>query len=94
MAIGSYLKGLRKKAGYTIRDVVEMTCDEIDKTTISRIERDERGLSFKAAFYFSEIYGIDLNEMAKKMLGSKARVKKIKIVKKTPGRKKGSGKKS
>jgi len=93
MAIGAYLKGLRKKAGLTIRDVVEMTGDEIDKTTISRIERDERGLSLKAAFYFSEIYGTDLNELATKMLGSKAKIHKIKIVKRKPGRKKGSGKK-
>jgi len=65
MAIGAYLKGLRKKAGLTIRDVVEMTGEEIDKTTISRIERDERGLSLKAAFFFSEIYGADLDDMAK-----------------------------
>ena len=34
-----------------------------------------------------------INDMAKKMLGSKAHVHKIKIVKKTPGRKKGAGKK-
>jgi transcriptional regulator with XRE-family HTH domain len=92
MAIGAYLKGMRKKAGLTIRDVVEMTGEEIDKTTISRIERDERGLSLKAAFYFSEIYGANLDELAKKMLGNKAKVHKIKIVKKKPGRKKGAGK--
>ncbi|MFA6449651.1 MAG: helix-turn-helix transcriptional regulator [bacterium] len=82
MAIGSYLKGLRKKAGLTIRDVVEMSGDEIDKTTISRIERDERGLSLKAAFFFSEIYEVSIEELAKKMLGAKARVRKLKAPKK------------
>ncbi len=92
MKIGSYLKGLREKAGLTIRDVVAMTGEEIDKTTVSRIERDERGLSLKAAYYLSEIYGVDIQEIATKMLGSKARIKKIKIVKKKRGRKKGSGK--
>ncbi len=90
MELGAYLKGLRKKAGLTIRDVVEMANEEIDKTTVSRIERNERGLSFKAAYYFSQIYGISLDELAKKMLGSSAKIKKIKIVKRAPGRKKGS----
>ncbi len=85
MKIGAYLKGLREKAGLTIRDVVAMTGEGI--------ERDERGLSLKAAYYLSEIYGVDIQEIAVKMLGSKARIKKIKIVKKKRGRKKGSVKK-
>ncbi len=77
----------------TIRDVVAMTGEEIDKTTISRIERDERKISLKAAFYFSKIYELPMEEIAKKALGPKAKIKKIKIVKKKRGRKKGSGNK-
>ncbi len=93
MDIGAYLRKKRLEADLTIYDVVAMTGNEIDKTTISRVERNERKASFKAAFYFSEIYGIPLEELAKKTLGKKARIKKVKIVKKKRGRKKGSGKK-
>ncbi|HOO57556.1 MAG TPA: helix-turn-helix transcriptional regulator [bacterium] len=90
MDLGAFLKKQRLKAGLTIRDVVAMTGDELDKTTVSRIERSERKLSFKAAFYFSKIYDIPMEELAKKALGAKARIKKIKITKKKRGRKKGS----
>lgn len=90
MEVGSCLKKARIKSGLTIREVVAMTGDELDKTTVSRIERDERKLSFKAAYYFSEIYGVPMNELARMALGSKARIRKVKIAKKKRGRKKGS----
>jgi len=90
MTAGEFLKKQRLKHDLTIRDVVLMTGSEIDKTTISRIERGERKISLKAAFYFSQIYGITMDEIAKRVLGSKARIKKVKIVKKKRGRKKGS----
>lgn len=86
----SYLKKLRLEKGLTIREVVLMTDEEIDKTTVSRIERGERKISLKAAYYFSEIYGVSLEDLAKKELGSKAKIHKVKIVKQKRGRKKGS----
>lgn len=90
MSAGSYLKSLRLEKGLTIREVVLMTSEEIDKTTVSRIERDERKISLKAAFFFSQIYGVSLEEIARKELGAKAKIKQVKIVKKKRGRKKGS----
>lgn len=86
----SYLKKLRLEKGLTIREVVLMTGEEIDKTTVSRIERGERKISLKAAYYFSEIYGVSLEDLAKKELGSAAKIHKVKIVKQKRGRKKGS----
>ncbi len=88
MDFGAYVRKLRETAGLTIRDVVAMTGEEIDKTTVSRIERNERKISLKAAYYFSKIYGVDLEELAKKSLGEKARIKKIKVEKRKRGRKK------
>ncbi|HOX28782.1 MAG TPA: helix-turn-helix transcriptional regulator [bacterium] len=92
MDLGNFLKKNREKAGLTIRDVVAMSGDEMDKTTVSRIERGERKLSLKAAFFFAQIYGIPLDELAKKALGAKARIHKVKIEKKKRGRKKGASK--
>lgn len=86
----SYLKKLRLEKGLTISEVVLMTGEEIDKTTVSRIERGERKISLKAAYYFSQIYGVSLDDLAKKELGSKAKIHKVKIVKQKRGRKKGS----
>jgi len=90
MNVGAYLKKCRLEKGLTMRDVVTLAGDNIDKTVISRVERGERGVTLKAAFYFSEIYGIDLKEIAKMDLGKKAKVKRIPIVKLKRGRKKGS----
>jgi len=84
---GQFLREMRAKKDLTIRDVVMLTGNEIDKTTISRIERGERKPSLKAAFYFSRIYGVSLEEIARKELGNKAKIKKVKIVKKKRGRK-------
>jgi transcriptional regulator with XRE-family HTH domain len=90
MSAGGFIKEARRKNGLTIREVVLMTGDEIDKTTISRIERGERKISLKAGYYFSRIYGIPLEEMAKREMGAKAKIKEVKIEKKKRGRKKGS----
>jgi len=35
----------------------------LDKTTVSRIERDERGLSLRAAYCFSKIYNIGMETL-------------------------------
>ena len=86
MTVGAFLKKARLEKGLTLQNIVELTGGRLDKTNISRIERDERGVSMKAAFYFSEIYGIDMKEIAIQDLGKKAKVKKIKIVKLKRGR--------
>jgi len=85
---GKNLKSLRIKKGLTMNEVVLMTGSEIDKTTISRIERGERGLSLKAGYYFSQIYGVGMEEIARMELGSKVKIRKVKVVKKKRGRKK------
>ncbi|HOC92565.1 MAG TPA: helix-turn-helix transcriptional regulator [bacterium] len=89
MEMGAFLRKQRLKAGFTIQDIVDMAGNQIDKTTVSRIERDERKLSLKAGYYFSQIYEIPLEELARKELGASAsRIKKIKPTKRARGRKK------
>lgn len=83
MDFGKFIRTQRLKAGYTIRDIVEMSGDEMDKTTVSRIERNERKMSLKAAFIFSEIFDIDMKALAKKSFGEEVKVKKL-----NPNRKK------
>lgn len=90
MTVGEFLKRQRLAKNLTMSDVSLMTGGDVDKATISRVENGDRKISFKAAFYLSEIYGLDMKEIAKLDLGKDAKVKKIKIVKKTRGRKKGS----
>jgi len=84
---GKFLKEARLKKDLTMDDVVRLTGREIEKTTISRIENGIRKPSLKASYYFSQIYGVTLDEIARKELGKKARIKKIKIEKKKRGRK-------
>ena len=88
MDFGKYIRNQRLKNGYTIRDIVEMSGDSLDKTTISRIERNERKVSFKAAYVFSELYDIDLKTLAKKSLGEETKVRKVKPTPRKRGRKK------
>jgi transcriptional regulator with XRE-family HTH domain len=88
MDFGKYIRNQRSNKGYTIHDVVEMTGGTLDKTTISRIERNERKASLKAAFFFSELYDIDMKTLARKSLGEEAKIVKLKPSRKGP-RKKG-----
>ena len=78
MKAGAFLKKARLDKGLTMRDVASLSGDKIDKTVISRIESSERGVTLKAAFFFSEIYEIDIKEIAKIHLGKTAKIKKIK----------------
>ena len=71
MSLGNYLKRLRQQNGLTIKQVVDMSHDILDKTTISRIERDERGISLKAAYAFAKIYNVSLDELCEYVLGRK-----------------------
>lgn len=81
MSTIKYLKEVRIKKGLTINEVVEMSGGKVDKTSISRIERDERGISMKIAYYLSKVYGISIDDIAVQVYG-KASIKKPKVVKK------------
>jgi transcriptional regulator with XRE-family HTH domain len=63
VSVGKEIKKLRKQRGLTIRDVVVASEGNLDKTTISRIERDDRGVSFKAAYCFSKIFDISMETL-------------------------------
>lgn len=64
--IGEYLKKTRLKHGMTYEDVIEASSGALVQSTISRIENGKRKLSVRYALYLSEIYGIDLKELAEK----------------------------
>lgn len=77
MTIGSTLKKLRKQQGRSIREVVNASDGMLDKTTVSRIERDERGLSLKAAYCFSRVYGIDMEALTEMLIKKKIALSRI-----------------
>jgi DNA phosphorothioation-dependent restriction protein DptG len=64
--IGEYLKKIRLKQGLTYEDVIEASSGALVQSTISRIENGKRKLSVRYALYLSEIYKIDLKELAEK----------------------------
>ena len=71
MSLGQYLKRLRQQNGLTINEVVEQSEKLLDKTTVSRIERDERGVSLRAAYAFAKIYNVRMDEICEYVLGRK-----------------------
>jgi transcriptional regulator with XRE-family HTH domain len=75
MSVGESLKTLRKKAGYTIKEVSLMSGEVIDRTTISKIENDERTPSLKALYMLSQVYKVDMRELTLMSLG-KIKIKK------------------
>ncbi|MFA6566689.1 MAG: helix-turn-helix transcriptional regulator [Victivallales bacterium] len=77
MTTGEYLKDIRMRSGFSIRDVVERSNSYLDKTTISRIERNERGISFRAAFIFSRIYQVDMIVIAEKTFEDETKLNDI-----------------
>ncbi len=70
MDFGTYLRKEREKAGLSLRQVVLMTNNETDKTTLSRIEMNERGISLKLAYLLSKVYGVDFETLTKKAIGN------------------------
>ena len=64
MSAGSQLKKLRERQGRSIREVVDASDGILDKTTVSRIERGERGVSLRAAYCFARIYGVSMEELS------------------------------
>ncbi len=71
MSAGSELKKLRLQRGITIREVVKQSNGMLDKTTVSRIERDDRGISFRSAYCFSRIYNIEMEALFELLQGKK-----------------------
>lgn len=53
----------------SMRQVMDRSQDLLDKTTISRIENDDRKLSLKAAYAFSRIYRINMAELVEMDIG-------------------------
>ncbi|MFH1537725.1 MAG: helix-turn-helix transcriptional regulator [bacterium] len=68
MDTGKYLRKMRKQRGLSLGEVVEKSKNQIDKTTLSRIERNERGVSLTAAYLLSKIYGEDFEDFSRKIL--------------------------
>lgn len=71
MDTGTYLRKLRVQKGLSLGDVVEKSLDQVDKTTLSRVERNERGVSLATAYLLAKIYGEDFETFAKKLLSLK-----------------------
>ena len=68
MDTGKFLRKLRSDKGLSLDEVVERAKNQIDKTTLSRIERNERGVSLTAAFLLSKIYDEDFEAFSRKIL--------------------------
>jgi len=64
MPVGRELCKIRKQRGLSIREVVRASDGMLDKTTVSRIEHEERGLSLRAAYCFAKIYGVSMESIA------------------------------
>jgi len=77
MSAGSELKKLRLQRGLTIREVVKQSNGMLDKTTVSRIERDDRGISFRSAYCFSKIYNIEMSILFELLNGKKVAAAQI-----------------
>lgn len=77
MSVGSHLRSIRESRGLTIKQVVNMSGDLLDKTTISRIERDERGLSIKAVYALASVYNIELKDVCELYIGKKLKISHV-----------------
>jgi transcriptional regulator with XRE-family HTH domain len=71
MKTGDYLRNLREQKDLSMRQVMIRSQGLLDKTTISRIEKNERSLSLRAAYAFSKIYQSKLSDLAEIELGVK-----------------------
>ena len=64
MSAGDFLKELRSQSGLSLRQVVLMSNEMLDKTTVSRIEKNARTPSLRAAYAFSQIYRVKMENIA------------------------------
>ncbi|MFA6566681.1 MAG: helix-turn-helix transcriptional regulator [Victivallales bacterium] len=69
MTVGTYLRNLREQNGYTMQNIVDMVDGQIDKTTISRVENDERKPSLLTAYLLSQLYDLDMKDIAIRTCG-------------------------
>lgn len=63
MGAGAEIKKLRQQRGLTLKEVIKASDGLLDKTTVSRIERDERGISLKAAYAFAKVFDIRMETL-------------------------------
>lgn len=77
MSIGNYLRQIREQNGLTIKQVVAKSGELLDKTTISRIERDERGLSIKAVYALAKVYNISIQDICELYIGKTLEIKHV-----------------
>lgn len=71
MSVGDYLRELRSQSGLSLRQVVLMSGEMLDKTTVSRIEKNTRVPSLRAAYAFSRIYRVKMENIAELALNKK-----------------------
>lgn len=64
MTTGEYLRNLREQKDLSMRQVMIRSQGLLDKTTISRIEKNQRRVSMRAAYAFARIYEVPLEEIA------------------------------
>lgn len=71
MKLGEYMRNMRMQNGYSLRDVVQKSKGMLDKTTISRIEKNSRTPSLRAVYALSKIYRVKMDDVAEIALGKK-----------------------
>ena len=71
MSVGDYLRELRSQSGLSLRQVVMMSDEMLDKTTVSRVEKNSRTPSLRAAYAFSQIYRVKMENIAEMALDKK-----------------------
>lgn len=68
--VGIMLMNLRKQKDLTMRDVMDRSHGILDKTTISRVEKNQRNLTLRAAYAFSRIYQVPMDVLAETCIGT------------------------
>ncbi|MEW6203358.1 MAG: helix-turn-helix transcriptional regulator [bacterium] len=71
MTLGEYLKALRHKHGFSIKQVVIKSKGVLDKASISRIEHGQRKISLNVAYVLSKIYEVNFMELVNKIVDEK-----------------------
>lgn len=65
---------MRKQHGFSMKEVVYKSNGYLDKTSLSRIERNERGISLKVAYALSKIYNISMEQLVEIILNEKIEI--------------------
>ncbi len=75
--LGKKLREIRLQKGLSIQDVVGLSGGMLDKTMLSRLERNERGISLRGAYCLSKIYGIEMETLAEMAIGREVVIREI-----------------